>query len=181
MHRQFLANKLAQYTTTDTLEQKMLDDIIQFVDTYPDCFERSLKVGHITGSAWIVDKERTHALLTHHRKLDRWLQLGGHSDGDSNTLNVAMREGLEESGLKNLHPVSDDIFDVDVHLIPARKDEPDHYHYDVRFLLEADRHADLVISDESHDLAWLPLDEIVELASDESIQRMVQKTRALQK
>ncbi len=179
MHRQFLANKLAQYTAFNANEESMLNDIIRFVDEHSDCFERSLKIGHITGSAWIVDKERSHALLTHHRKLDRWLQLGGHSDGDSNTLNVALREGLEESGLKDLHPVSDTIFDVDVHLIPARKDEPDHYHYDVRFLLEADRHADLVVSDESHDLAWLPLDEIIKLASDESIQRMVAKTHQL--
>lgn len=181
MHRQFLAQKLAQHTPSTTNEQKMLDDIIRFVDAHSDCFERSLQIGHITGSAWIVDHERTHALMTHHKKLNRWLQLGGHSDGDGNTLNVALREGQEESGLKDLLPVSESIFDVDVHLIPARKTEPDHYHYDVRFLFEADRHAPLVISDESHDLAWLPLEEISKTAADESIQRMVDKTIALQK
>ena len=179
MHRQFLAQKLAQHTPHTETEKEMLADIIRFVDEHADCFERRLKIGHITGSAWIVDKERSHALMTHHRKLNRWLQLGGHSDGDSNTFNVALREGQEESGLQDLHAVSEAIFDVDVHLIPARKDEPDHYHYDVRFLFEADRHAPLVVSDESHDLAWLPLDEIAHNA-DESILRMIDKSRALQ-
>jgi len=179
MHRQFLTHKLAQYTASDPHEKTMLNDIIRFVDEHANCFERSLSIGHITGSAWIVDQQRTHALLTHHRKLNRWLQLGGHSDGDSNTLAVALREGREESGLQALRPVSEAIFDVDVHLIPARKNEPDHYHYDVRFLLEADRHAPLTISDESHNLAWLPLEKIITLAADESIQRMVNKTLAL--
>lgn len=179
MHRQFLAQKLAQHTPLDDNEQQMLAQIIHFVTDYEDCFERSLKVGHITGSAWIIDLDRSHALLTHHRKLDRWLQLGGHSDGDANTLNVALREGVEESGLQMLQPVSEMIFDVDVHLIPARKDEPDHYHYDVRFLLEADRNTPLVISEESNELAWVPLQEILNLAPDASIRRMVEKSLAL--
>ena len=179
MHRQFLAQKLAQHTPHDGNEAAMLAQIIPFVAEYEACFERSLAVGHITGSAWIIDLDRSHALLTHHRKLNRWLQLGGHSDGDSNTLNVALREGREESGLATLRPVSDQIFDVDVHLIPARKGEPDHYHYDIRFLLEADRHTPLVISDESNELAWVPLAQIIDLAPDASIRRMVEKSLTL--
>jgi len=179
MHRQTLLTKLAQHQPIDDNEARMLADIIQFTQEHDDCFERSQQLGHITGSAWIVDKDRSHTLLTHHRKLDRWLQLGGHSDGDPDTLAVALREGEEESGLSDLHPVSEAIFDVDVHLIPARKSEPAHYHYDVRFLLEADRHAELVISDESHDLAWVPLSEAAELAPDESIQRMIRKNLQL--
>ncbi len=157
----------------------MLKQTIQFVKQYPDCFERSLSVGHITGSAWIIDQERSHVLLTHHRKLNAWFQLGGHSDGDANTLAVALREGQEESGLEELQPISEAIFDIDVHLIPARKAEPDHYHYDVRFLFEADRHAPLIISSESNELAWVTLDQALELSNDESIQRMVAKSRNL--
>jgi ADP-ribose pyrophosphatase YjhB (NUDIX family) len=178
MHRQLLAHRLAQHTPYDDDEARMLEQTIRFVTEYEDCFERSLKVGHITGSAWILDLDRSHALLTHHRKLGRWLQLGGHSDGDVNTLNVALREGAEESGLRTLRPVAETVFDVDVHLIPARKDEPAHYHYDVRFLLEADRHIPLTISEESRELAWVPLGEIHHLASDASIQRMVAKSLA---
>lgn len=154
----------------------MLHRIIGFVAEYPDCFERTLTVGHITGSAWIVDRERSHVLLTHHRKLDRWLQLGGHSDGDPDTLAVALREGYEESGLGCIRAVSDSIFDVDVHFIPERKQEPGHYHYDVRFLFEADRDAPLQISRESKDLAWVPLARVVELAPEESLLRMVRKS-----
>ena len=179
MHRQFLQTKLAQHHAFDDTEAGMLADIIRFTEKHSDCFERSQLLGHITGSAWIIDQDYSHTLLTHHRKLDRWLQLGGHSDGDPNTLAVALREGREESGLETLHPVNDTIFDVDVHLIPARKDEPAHYHYDVRFLLQADRNTPLVVSDESHELAWVSLDEAARLAPDESIQRMIQKTRQL--
>lgn len=179
MHRQFLAQRLAQHTPFDDNEAQMLARIARFVAEYENCFERTLTVGHITGSAWIIDLDRRHALLTHHRKLDRWLQLGGHSDGDANTLNVALREGVEESGLQTLRPVSEAIFDVDVHLIPARKDEPDHYHYDVRFLLEADRNTPLVISAESKELAWVPLEQILTLNPDASIRRMMEKSLAL--
>ncbi|MBI3772447.1 MAG: NUDIX hydrolase [Gammaproteobacteria bacterium] len=179
MHRIILKNKLSAHRPFDTTEEQMLDRIMQFVNAQPDCFERHLNVGHITGSAWIIDRERSHALLTHHRKLDRWLQLGGHSDGDPDTLAVSLREGREESGLESICPVSDAIFDVDVHLIPARKSEPDHFHYDVRFLLEADRKLPLVISSESNDLAWVPLDKVAALAPDASILRMLAKSLSL--
>lgn len=181
MHRLPLKNKLSAHHPYDTEEQWMLEQIVQFVTAQPDCFERHLSIGHITGSAWIVDLERSHVLLTHHRKLDRWLQLGGHSDGDPDTLAVSLREGREESGLDSIHPVNDAIFDVDVHLIPARKSEPDHFHYDVRFLLEADRKLPLVISSESNDLAWVPLDKVATLAPDASILRMLAKTLNLVK
>ncbi len=179
MHRRPLLDKLSQHSPFDEHEAHMLLDIIDFVNAQPRCFERTLEIGHITGSAWIVDRDRGHALLTHHRKLDRWLQLGGHSDGDPDTLAVALREGREESGLEGLRPVSEAIFDVDVHLIPARGSEPAHHHYDVRFLLEADRHQPLVVSEESHDLAWLTLEEIEALTDEASIRRMVAKTREL--
>lgn len=146
-----------------------------FVGAYENCFERSLLVGHVTGSAWIVDLDRTHVLLTHHRKLDKWLQLGGHADGDSDVLRVAMREACEESGLASVRPVRESIFDVDIHLIPARKTEPEHFHYDVRYALEADRAEALRMSDESHDLRWVRVDEVAGLTQEESVLRMVRK------
>ena len=175
MKRHHLQRKLAQYFTEDPHEAQMLKRIVDFVATYPDCFERSLAVGHVTGSAWIVDQSRSHVLLTHHRKLDRWLQLGGHSDGDPDTLAVALREGREESGLDCIRVLSDEVFDVDVHYIPERKHESGHFHYDVRFLFEADRDAPLQLSRESKDLAWVPLGKVAELAPEESILRMLRK------
>lgn len=146
-----------------------------FVAGNERCFERTLLEGHVTGSAWIVDLERTHVLLTHHGKLDKWLQLGGHADGDWNVLEVALREAREESGLSSIRAVGDGIFDVDIHAIPARGAEPEHFHYDVRYLLEADRGEMLRMSSESKDLQWVAMERVAELTGEESVLRMVRK------
>jgi 8-oxo-dGTP pyrophosphatase MutT (NUDIX family) len=152
---------------------------IRFVEEHPDCLLRSCLSGHLTGSAWIVSPDRRRTLLTHHQKLDRWLQLGGHADGDPDLLAVAMREAREESGLTKLRAVSPAIFDVDRHWIPARKLEPGHWHHDLRFLIEADPAEPLKISEESKDLAWVELDRVGVLNPSESMVRMVRKSRAV--
>jgi len=175
MHRNYLLQKLCVYHPADAHEKDMYQRIIEFVATHPNCFERTLLMGHITASALIVNKQRTHTLMTHHHKLEKWLQLGGHSDGDPDPLHVALREAEEESGLKGIVPVSGDIFDVDVHPIPARKNEPEHFHFDIRFLFEADDTLDLTISSESKDLAWISLKDIEQYTTEESILRMVRK------
>lgn len=154
----------------------MTADTIRFVEEHEDCFLRSCVPGHLTGSAWIVDPTRTRTLLTHHHKLDKWLQLGGHADGDSDLLAVALREAREESGLTRLAVVSPTVFDVDRHLIPARKSEPAHYHYDIRFMIEADPAEPLVVSNESKDLAWVEVSRVTALNPEESMARMVRKT-----
>lgn len=176
MHRQWLLTQLAHHPPANDHEAAMRLQMIRFVNEYPDCFERSLLVGHITGSAWIVNPERTRVLLTHHRKLDRWLQLGGHADGDPNVLDVALREAREESGAEAVYPVTDTIFDVDIHQIPLHHDEPAHFHYDVRYLFEMDDHMPLNISGESKELAWIDLNMVSEYTSDQSVLRMVRKT-----
>ena len=94
-----------------------------FLATHGDAFERTLAIGHFTGSAWLVSGDGARVLLTHHRKLGRWLQLGGHADGDTDLRRVALREAEEESGLHGL-AVESGIFDLDRHRIPARGDEP---------------------------------------------------------
>jgi 8-oxo-dGTP pyrophosphatase MutT (NUDIX family) len=177
MHRDPLLTKLRSYHPTDGHETEMNKMIIEFVRANKNCFDRDLLEGHITASALIVNRQRTHILMTHHHKLDKWLQLGGHSDGDPNPLNVALREAAEESGIAGIVPVSEDIFDVDVHPIPARKNVPEHFHYDIRFLFEADDSLDLTISPESKDLAWIPLTGIEKYTTEESIIRMVRKLK----
>lgn len=167
---------LHAYRPYDRNERDMYETLIRFVKTENDCFDRSLQHGHVTGSAWLVDYNRTKVLLTHHRKLDRWLQLGGHADGDADILRVALREAREESGISDIRPLSEDIFDVDVHPIPARDAEPRHLHYDVRFLFEADASSPLVVSSESKDLAWVSLSELTQLTTEQSIIRMMGKT-----
>jgi 8-oxo-dGTP pyrophosphatase MutT (NUDIX family) len=172
-----MLDMLRAYAPVDPQEREMLARMCEFAAAHQDCCERSLTVGHMTGSAWVVDREREHALLTHHRKLGRWLQLGGHADGNADLLEVALREVREESGLTRLRVLQPGPFDVDVHEIPGRGSEPRHFHYDVRFLLEADRSEELVVSEESHALAWLPLRELAVRADlEESLARMVRKT-----
>ena len=176
MQRNSLLQSLENHQPSTQEETLFKGQMIDFVQENIACFERSLLIGHITGSAWIVDKSRQFTLLTHHRKLDKWFQTGGHCDGDSDVLNVAMKEALEETGLSNIQTISCNIFDIDIHEIPERKGVPKHLHYDVRFLLEADMNEPLIISSESSDLAWVELTNVVKLNNSESIMRMVFKT-----
>ncbi len=177
MHRNDLLAKLNKYSPFDLNESRMYKSLVQFVKTNPDCFENSLEIGHITGSAWIIDKSQNKVLLTHHRKLAKWIQLGGHADGESDILLVALREAKEESGLNSVNYVSTDIFDVDVHTIPKNHKHFEHLHFDIRFLFEADFDEPFSISKESIDLTWVELNKVHELNSDESILRMVRKTK----
>ncbi|MCW1924896.1 NUDIX hydrolase [Luteolibacter arcticus] len=175
MHRQSLLDQLTAYAAKHPEEAETVSQFIDFVASESDCFERSLAAGHVTGSAWIVSADGTQVLLTHHAKLDRWLQLGGHADGDSDVLAVALKEACEESGLKDFEPVGEGIFDLDIHPIPARKSDPEHLHYDVRYLLRATGNTDYIVSDESHDLRWVPLNDVAALSNEESMLRMVRK------
>ena len=154
----------------------MVAETIRFVETHEDCLLRTCAPGHLTGSAWVVDASRTRTLLTHHRKLEKWLQLGGHADGDPDLLAVALREAGEESGLTRLRTVTAEIFDVDRHWIPERKGEPGHYHYDLRFMIEADPGEPLVVTSESKELAWVNVADVTALNPEESMARMVRKT-----
>lgn len=175
MHRSPLLRALARYRRRYADEAAVIDRFIDFVEAHQQCFSRRLAVGHVTGSAWLVDESGGRVLLTHHRKLDRWLQLGGHSDGDPDTLAVAVREAEEESGLRGLVALSEEIFDLDIHIIPARPGEPEHRHYDVRYALQANGRDDPVVSDESHDLAWVAVADLHNLTDEPSMLRMADK------
>lgn len=157
----------------------MLDRFQGFVENHLDCFERFLIVGHVTGSALILDNPGERVLLTHHKKLGRWLQPGGHADGDEDVKRVAMKEAREESGLESLEFRQVGLLDVDIHTIPARTDEPEHAHYDCRFLLQSAASDEFVVSDESHDLAWVRMDKITDYTHEESILRMIRKAKRI--
>jgi len=177
-----LLGLLQNHKTYNETEQKMTIDTIAFIKKYPvteqpNCFNRELNVGHITASAWITDADVRCALFTHHKKIGKWLQLGGHCDGNPNVKEVALTEAQEESGLSYFQLKQSNIFDVDIHLIPAHKTVPAHYHYDIRFWLIADAKAPLQISNESKDLKWLPVDAIEQYNKEASIMRMVEKSK----
>ena len=157
----------------------MVAETATFVLAHEDCFERTPIVGHLTGSAWIVDPAGERALLIRHRKLGKWLQPGGHADGDGDLHAVALREAREETGLERIVAASCAIYDVDVHRIPARPGEPEHLHYDVRYAFFADPAEPLAPSAETRGAAWVPLGEIVALGVDESVLRLAQKTPGL--
>ena len=175
MTRQQLLSALQAYPSHDTDEIAFVPRFIELL-RHANAYQRTHLPGHITGSAWIVDTSKKFVLLTHHAKLNKWLQPGGHADGDENILNVALREVNEETGIQpldmpQLHP-----FDIDIHPIPARPDFPEHLHYDVRFLFIADKNEPLLLSEESHALAWVPLTDVARLSqNNRSMMRMVDK------
>ena len=145
-------------------------------DAAGDPFVRERLDGHFTGSAWLVSGDGRRVLLTHHRKLGRWLQLGGHADGDRDLARVALREAQEETGVHGLHLEDGAIFDLDRHWIPERGAVPGHWHFDVRYVVRAGADERFVVSEESHDLAWREITAVADdPASDESMRRMAGK------
>ncbi len=175
MHRRPFLQLLEDYRQRHPNEVEVTDQFAQFVSEHDDCFERTCIPGHLTGSAFLVDDSGEKLLLTHHRKLNLWLQLGGHADGDPDMLANALREAREESELDGIVAIDAGIFDLDVHTIPARGSDPEHLHYDVRFLLRHTGNGEFTVTDESHDLAWVPLATLDDYTTEKSIVRMAQK------
>ncbi|HEY0653995.1 MAG TPA: NUDIX hydrolase [Chryseosolibacter sp.] len=172
--RQDLSLSLEAYTSAFPEEQEFVARFLQLLKN-PRAYHRDHLPGHMTGSAWIIDQSRQYTLLVHHAKLQRWLQPGGHADGDENIVAVARKEAEEETGLQKL-TLLNPIFDIDIHPIPARKDFPQHDHYDIRCLFMADKNELLVVSEESHAVEWIPLKDVATRSDgNDSINRMVKK------
>jgi 8-oxo-dGTP pyrophosphatase MutT (NUDIX family) len=174
-----LLQALQQYPTHSE-EAKFLNPFITLLQ-HEGCYQRDFLPGHVTGSAWIIDTTYTHVLLTHHAKLNRWLQPGGHADGDENIFAVALREATEETGINHFLDSLQPIFDIDIHTIPARMDFPEHQHYDVRFLFMADVNTPLIITAESNDLKWFPLETLDAITDNASLIRMRNKILELKR
>lgn len=171
----FLSESLRRYRD---LWQGEADTVAQFENllrTDGPVFERSHAYGHFTGSAWLVSADGALVLLMHHRKLGRWLQPGGHADGDTDLARVALREAWEETGVAGLS-VERCIFDIDRHRIPARAGEAEHWHYDVRHVVRAGADERFVVNAESHALAWRRVDDVLgDVTLDASLRRMARK------
>jgi 8-oxo-dGTP pyrophosphatase MutT (NUDIX family) len=176
-----LVADLRRYRETVGLSQQtQAERIIEFVRSRDAPWQRSTSQGHLTASAWIVDAANQHALLIHHKKLDKWLQPGGHiDDEDASLAAAALREAREETGIESLELVESNngaIFDVDVHAIPSRTTEPvepAHFHYDVRYKFVAHDQTAILNACESNALSWYPLAQIAyDGLFDESVRRM---------
>ena len=205
MHRQQTLEKLRDYhhnngwlwsqepspainLRTPSEEQAIASLFIEFIKAHENCFARECQPGHLTGSALVVSPKFDRVLLTLHKKLNKWLQLGGHADGITDMLEVTKTEVLEESGLQRfefikLQSNSSKIlpFDLDRHLIPARPNEPAHFHYDLRFLVVADDLQKIVISNESQDLKWFDLPRARRLTREPSMLRQFDKLKKYEK
>lgn len=174
MKRNNFLNLVETYIETKS-EEESKTKLLSFVKNNPLCFERSLEHGHITGSAWLINKVGDKALLLHHRKLDKWFQLGGHADGESDILAVAIKEAQEESGINHIEPILKEIFDIDIHEIPENPREKAHLHYDIRFLLQVQSDEDFIQNSESKELRWISKN-IEELPTrEESVIRLFNK------
>lgn len=174
-----LISELAAHAAMGADELGMTARTISFLLAQELPFSATNPDGHTTASAWILHAGSGRVLLTHHAKLDAWFQLGGHLEDDASVFEGALREAREESGLVSIRPLHRAIFDVDVHVIPARGAMPAHPHHDIRYLLTADPDEPLVLSAETKSLAWVTLAEAARLNPSESIGRMIRKSYSL--
>jgi 8-oxo-dGTP pyrophosphatase MutT (NUDIX family) len=178
MHRRPVCELLKAYRLSHPNECEVADRFLAFVDAHEDVLHRTCLPGHVTASCWILSSDGENCLLTLHRKLGRWLQLGGHVDGEPEIWRAALREAQEESGMDRFELIPEPL-DIDIHEIPGRADEPAHLHHDIRFLLQAAPGQELSISSESLDLRWFALCDVPSMTSEASILRMLRKAQAL--
>ena len=181
MHRKELLNLLRQHQTRFMDEAGYVQRATGYIEEHEDCFYRELWPVHVTGSAWVISPDRNRVLMMHHKKHDQWFQPGGHADGDADIVRVALRETSEETGmdLSQVKLLGLNVFDVDIHSIPAMGNEPRHHHIDIRFLVEIDDSVPVPGNDESHQLLWVSLHEVTRYNNNRSTYRMLEKTRQL--
>lgn len=173
-----LIDALREYAVTYPAERTIASGFFSLLEAWPRVLGRTHFPGHLTASAWVLDRDGDHVVLLHHRKLGKWLQPGGHADGNADLPAVALKELKEEAGVPDdAVSVVPGIFDIDIHDIPAYGDTPEHQHFDIRFLVESRRTWEPRRNDESHEVRWHALDSVAELTTEESIRRMVEKSR----
>lgn len=178
MYRKQLLDSILIYKSSKWCSKEDLsiaDQFIHFITNHKDCFERSCQPGHLTASCWLWNPDESACLFTFHKKLKKWLQLGGHADGHSNLLEVALKEAREESGIEEIIALSTDIFDLSIHFIPENPFENSHLHYDVRYLLKLKKETPLKMSLESLDLRWIKPIDFPQYNLDRSILKMEEK------
>ncbi|HEU4522119.1 MAG TPA: NUDIX domain-containing protein [Thermoanaerobaculia bacterium] len=169
-----LLQELERYEPADEAERVHRRELIELLSTSADPFSRDdFTPGHVTASAFIVD-DAARLLLHHHRRLGRWLQMGGHVEPGETPAGAALREGMEESGLRDLRLIG--LIDLDVHVIPEGRGEPAHRHFDVRYLARTEAPASIAIdAAESVELKWTGLEEAASLMGSAESLRVIRK------
>lgn len=175
-----LKDELIKYKTYN--EQEEMDKLVmlEFINKNDDYLLRNNKVGHFTASNWIVNKDKTKVLMIYHNIYKSWAWTGGHADGEENLMNVAIKEAQEESNLKNIRPLSDGIFSLEVLTVDSHIKRGEyvssHLHLNCTFLFEADEEEELKIkADENSDVKWIDINEVVELTREENMKPIYKK------
>lgn len=165
-------------------EQEEVDKntMLKFINDFDDVFTRQNPYGHFTASSFVLNKERTKVLMVYHKIYDSWAWTGGHSDGDSDLLYVAMKEAKEETGIKNVAPISNDIYSLELITVNGHEKRGkyvnSHIHFNITYLLEADESEDIYINEEENSgVKWVPIDEVLNITSEPWIgDRVYKKT-----
>lgn len=182
MLRNDVLGQLRAYRSRFVEEMAYRQKSIAYIETHPDCFLRESPI-HLTGSAWVMNQDYSKVLLMHHKKLEQWFQPGGHADGNHDLVDVALTEITEETGLprERVHLVSEFLFDLDMHDIPTMNGLLEHGHIDLRYLVQIDDAIPVPGNHESHDIRWVPLDQVLGYNNFRSTYRMLEKTRHLRR
>lgn len=166
-----LIEQLEKYQPVNEQEEKDKLFIISCLKQFDNIFSRENNLAHMTASAWVVNKNHDKVLMAYHNIYDSWSWLGGHADGETDLLRTAMREVSEESGIHNIHPVSDDIYSLEVLTVDGHIKRGEyvssHLHLNVTYLIEADEDEILSIKpDENSGVKWFGLDEAIVASSE---------------
>ncbi len=158
-------------------KEQDISQLIDFLNNNKD-YLRTNKTGHLTASSWIVNKDKTKALMIFHKKYNQWLQAGGHIEINEKPLDTAIREAKEELGIQNINILDFNVFDIDIHPIPEniKKNEPKHFHYDLRFVMTIDDQNLTPDSTEVKEYKWVDFEELKLISKDSSVLRLIEKT-----
>ncbi len=175
-----LKEMIERYVPYNEQEENDKEMMLEYIHTFKDVLTRENRMCHFTASNWIVNKERTKVLMIHHNIYKSWAWTGGHADGDSDLLHVALKEAEEETGLKNLKLLSNGIYGIQIVTVDSHvkrgKFVPSHLHLDCCFLLEADEEEVLRIKeDENSGVQWIDIDKAVEVTKEEKMKPIYRK------
>lgn len=166
-----IVEEIKKYRPCNEQEQRDKPVILDFLEKNGDAFLRSNLLAHMTASSWIVNPERTKTLMVYHNIYDSWSWTGGHADGETDLLAVALREAREETGIAHVRPVSPEIFSLEVLTVDGHEKRgayvPSHLHMNVTYLLEAEESDTLhVCREENSGVAWFTLEEALKASSE---------------
>ena len=166
-----IVEEIKKYRPCNEQEQRDKAVILAFLENNEDAFLRSNLLAHMTASSWIVNPERTKTLMVYHNIYDSWSWTGGHADGETDLLSVALREAREETGIAHVRPVSPEIFSLEVLTVDGHEKRgeyvPSHLHLNVTYLLEAEESDTLhICKEENSGVAWFTLEEALKASTE---------------